>query len=83
MGEPTTGLLASLANDALNYAESKRPDPAVEDFKKRSSDYYAILEEVTNVRPNTAANRHFNQELLDKIQAQELDTSTIKATLRH
>jgi SNF2 family DNA or RNA helicase len=34
------------------------------------------------VRPNTAANRHFNQELLDRIDAQFLDTSTIKATLR-
>ena len=63
-------------------ALEKRSAQPVEEFKKRSSDYYAILEEVTNVRPNTAANRHFNQELLDKIQAQELDTSTIKATLR-
>ena len=81
VGDPTTIVLVQAARHGLNSLEKRSPQP-VEEFKKRSSDYYAILEEVTNVRPNTAANRHFNQELLDKIQAQELDTSTIKATLR-
>jgi SNF2 family DNA or RNA helicase len=81
IGEPTTIALVEAARYGLDALEKRSPQP-VEEFKKRSSDYYAILEEVTNVRPNTAANRHFNQELLDKIQAQELDTSTIKATLR-
>ena len=69
---------ARMGLDAL----SQRKVAPVDDFKNRSSDYYAILEQVTNVRPNTAANRHFNQELLDRIDAQLLDTSTIKATLR-
>jgi SNF2 family DNA or RNA helicase len=81
IGEPTTIALVEAARYGLDALAKRSPQP-VEEFKKRSSDYYAILEEVTNVRPNTAANRHFNQELLDKIQAQELDTSTIKATLR-
>jgi SNF2 family DNA or RNA helicase len=81
VGEPTTIALVEAARAGLDALEKRSPQP-VEEFKKRSSDYYAILEEVTNVRPNTAANRHFNQELLDKIQEQELDTSTIKATLR-
>ena len=81
VGEPTTIALIETARLGLDVLEKRSSQP-VEEFKKRSSDYYAILEEVTNVRPNTAANRHFNQELLDKIQAQELDTSTIKATLR-
>ena len=81
VGEPTTIALVEAARFGLDALEKRSPQP-VEEFKKRSSDYYAILEEVTNVRPNTAANRHLNQELLDKIQAQELDTSTIKATLR-
>ena len=81
VGEPTTIALVEAARYGLDALEKRSPQP-VEEFKKRSSDYYAILEEVTNVRPNTAANRHFNQELLDKIQAQELDTSSIKATLR-
>ena len=81
VGEPTTIALVEVARYGLDALEKRSPQP-VEEFKKRSSDYYAILEEVTNVRPNTTANRHFNQELLDKIQAQELDTSTIKATLR-
>ena len=81
MGEPTTGLLASLANDALNYAESKRPDPAVEDFKKRSSDYYSVLEDIGGIKPQLGQ-RHFNKELIDKIESESLDTSQIKATLR-
>jgi SNF2 family DNA or RNA helicase len=81
VGETTTIALVEAARYGLDALEKRSPQP-VEEFKKRSSDYYAILEEVTNVRPNTAANRHFNQELLDKIQAQELDTSSIKATLR-
>jgi flagellar biosynthesis/type III secretory pathway chaperone len=81
VGEPTTIAIVEAARFGLDALEKRSAQP-VEEFKKRSSDYYAILEEVTNVRPNTAANRHFNQELLDKIQAQELDTSTIKATLR-
>ena len=81
VGEPTTIALVEAARYGLDALEKRSPQP-VEEFKKKSSDYYAILEEVTNVRPNTTANRHFNQELLDKIQAQELDTSTIKATLR-
>lgn len=81
IGEPTTIAIVEAARFGLEALEKKNTPP-VEEFKKRSSDYYAILEEVTNVRPNSAANRHFNQELLDKIQAQELDTSTLKATLR-
>ena len=81
VGEPTTIALVESARYGMNALEKRSPQP-VEDFKKKSSDYYAILEEVTNVRSSTTANRHFNQELLDKIQAQELDTSTIKATLR-
>jgi SNF2 family DNA or RNA helicase len=80
-GDPTTIALVEAARLGLRALENRSPQP-VEEFKTKSSDYYAILEEVTNIRPNTAANRHFNQELLDKIQQQELDTSTIKATLR-
>ena len=81
MGEPSTIAVVAAARLGLNALEKRSAAP-VEEFKTRSSDYYAILEEVTNVRPNTAANRHFNQDLLDKIESQELDTSTIKATLR-
>jgi SNF2 family DNA or RNA helicase len=81
IGEPTTIMLVQAARAGLDALNRNAPDPAT-DFKSRSSDYYAILEQVTNVRPNTDANRHFNQELLERIDAQELDTSSIKATLR-
>jgi SNF2 family DNA or RNA helicase len=81
VGEPTTIALVEAARMGMDALEKRSAQP-VEEFRKRSSDYYAILEEVTNVRPNAAANSYFNQDLLDKIQAQDLDTSTIKATLR-
>jgi SNF2 family DNA or RNA helicase len=81
IGEPTTIALVEIAVTALEQLE-KRSNKSVDDFKSKASDYYAILEEVTNVRPNTAVNHHFDQALLDRIDAQELDTSSIKATLR-
>lgn len=81
IGEPTTIALVELASVAIEKLE-RRSEKPVDQFKSRASDYYAILEEVTNIRPATAANRHFNQELLDKIEQQQIDTSSIKATLR-
>ena len=81
LGEPTTGLLVGLANDALNHYENSKPDPAIEDFHKRSSDYYSTLEEVSGYKPQLGQ-RHFNKELIDKIEAENLDTTLIKATLR-
>ena len=81
IGDPSTIALVEIAVTVLEQLES-RSNNSVDDFKSKASDYYAILEQVTNVRPNTDANRHFNQELLDRIEAQELDTSSIKATLR-
>jgi SNF2 family DNA or RNA helicase len=81
LGEPTTGLLVGLANDALNHYENSKPNPAIEDFQKRSSDYYSTLEEVSGVKPQLGQ-RHLNKELIDKIEAENLDTSLIKATLR-
>lgn len=81
LGEPTTGLLVGLAQDALYHFEKSQPDPAIEDFNKRSSDYYATLEEVSGEKPKLGQ-RHFNKELIEKIEAQDLDTSLIRATLR-
>jgi len=81
IGDPLTISVVQAARMGLD-AIGKKTEPAVQDFERRAGDYYAILEEVTNTRANNAANRHFNQELLDKIDVQELDTSTIKATLR-
>jgi DNA uptake protein ComE-like DNA-binding protein len=82
MGEPTTMMLLEAAKSGLAAIEQPQQLPPVDDFAQRSSDYYALLEDVTDVKPSTLANRHFTQDLLDKIEAQELDTSTIKATLR-
>ena len=50
LGEPNTAMQASLANDAMNYIESKVNEPVTEDFKNRSSDYYSVLEDVSGVK---------------------------------
>jgi SNF2 family DNA or RNA helicase len=81
LGEPTTGLLVGLAQDALYHFENSQNDPAIEDFNKRSSDYYATLEEVSGEKPKLGQ-RLLNKELIEKIEAQYLDTSLIRATLR-
>jgi SNF2 family DNA or RNA helicase len=81
LGEPTTGLLVGLAQDALYHFENAQPDPAIDDFNKRSSDYYSTLEEVSGDKPKLGQ-RHFNKELIEKIEAQDLDTGLIRATLR-
>ncbi|CAN2189759.1 HepA Superfamily II DNA/RNA helicases, SNF2 family [Candidatus Nanopelagicaceae bacterium] len=82
VGEPTTMLLVEAAGSGLNALEQPEVVAPINDFEKRSSDYYALLEDVTDAKPSTLANRHFTQELLDKIESQELDTSNINATLR-
>lgn len=82
VGEPTTMLLLEAARSGLNALEQPQETTPINDFEKRSSDYYALLEDVTDAKPSTLANRHFTQELLDKIESQELDTSNINATLR-
>ena len=81
LGDPTTMILADLAKQAMNHLESKVQEPVVEDFKKRASDFYSVLEDVGGISTQVG-HRHFNQELLDKIEAEIIDTNLINATLR-
>ncbi len=81
LGDPVTMSIVEMAVLGLRALE-REPADAINDFRKRSGDYFAILEEVTDYRARTDADRHFNQELLDKIEAQDLDVSNISATLR-
>jgi SNF2 family DNA or RNA helicase len=82
IGEPATLLLLEAAKSGLSALEKPSTKKPVDDFTTRSSDYYALLEDVTDTKQSTLANRHFTQDLLDKIESQDLDTSTINATLR-
>jgi SNF2 family DNA or RNA helicase len=80
---PATQELAESARSGLRVTSIKQdPEEAAEDFAAHASDYFSLLEDVTDSKPSTAANRHLNQELLDLIEAQEFDSSLIKATLR-
>lgn len=75
--------LAAAAKSALRIGLiDQNPEEATSDFEENASDYFSLLEDVTNSKPSTAANRHLNQELLDLIEAEDLDSSLIKATLR-
>ena len=56
-------------------------DTLWEDFRRRSSDYYAVLEAVLGA-PSQMGQRHFDQDLLDRILGQDVDHSLVNATLR-
>lgn len=82
IGDPITVTLIETARQGLGALDKPQATTPVNDFEKRASDYYALLEDVTDTKTSTLANRHFTQELLDKIESQDLDTSKINATLR-
>ena len=47
-----------------------------------SGELYALLEEVQDRPRSKDEFKHFSQELIDLIEAQEFDTSLVKATMR-
>jgi superfamily II DNA or RNA helicase len=81
LGAPTTIGLVELARAAFSKYERALPEPVVEDFKGHASDYFAVLEDVSGVRPQVGQ-KHFTQDLIDQIESQVLDTALVKATLR-
>jgi superfamily II DNA or RNA helicase len=76
LGAPATYTLVELAKSAFNKYEKSLPEPVVEDFKDHAGDYFAVLEDVSGVRPQVT------QDLIDQIESQALDTGLLKATLR-
>ena len=81
MGEPTTLVLAQLTQKAFEKLEEAQQSEALTDFKKRASDYYSVLEDVSGGKPLVGLN-HLDAELIEKIENQDLDQSLLKATLR-
>lgn len=81
MGDPTTLVLSELTKKAFIKLEEAQQSEALTDFKKRASDYYSVLEDVTGGKPLVGSN-HLDAELIEKIENQMLDQSLLKATLR-
>ena len=81
LGEPSTAILLGAAADAMNRYSTSRPDPVVQDFQKRASDYYAVLESVTGTLAKVDQ-RFLDKDLLNRIESTELDTGLLNATLR-
>jgi SNF2 family DNA or RNA helicase len=81
MGDPTTLVLTQLAQKAFDKLEEAQQSEALTDFKKRASDYYSVLEDVSGGKPLVGLN-HLDAELIEKIETQNLQTSLLKATLR-
>lgn len=54
----------------------------VADFKARASSYYAIIEDVSGTDSGKTSKGRFDQELLDRIEAIELNIDLIKGNLR-
>jgi len=74
--------LSNAARGALEIVDAEVVEDVQKDFEAHASDYFSLLEDVTNSSPITAANRHLNQDLLDEIEAAEFNSSLIKATMR-
>lgn len=81
LNNPSTSSLINMAKEALTAHQQPRTVPPEQDFKNRASDYYSVLEDVSGVKPQIG-HKHFNSELIDKIENELLDTSLISATLR-
>ena len=81
MGDPTTLVLSQLTQKAFAKFEEAQQSEALTDFKKRASDYYAVLEDVSGGKPLIGLS-HLDAELIEKIENQELDQSLLRATLR-
>lgn len=81
LSDPFTASLIGMAKDALTVHQEPRSLPPEQDFKNRASDYYSVLEDVSGVKPQIG-HKHFNSELIQKIETELLDTSLISATLR-
>ena len=81
LGAPATITLVELTKAAFNKYERSLPEPVVEDFKSHASDYFAVLEDFSGVKPQVGQ-RHFTQDLIDQIESQTLNSSLVKATLR-
>ncbi len=81
MGDPTTLVLSQLTQKAFAKFEEAQQSEALTDFKKRASDYYAVLEDVSGGKPLIGLS-HLDAELIEKIENQELNQSLLRATLR-
>jgi superfamily II DNA or RNA helicase len=81
LGGPAAIGLVELTRAAIKKYEQSLPVPVVEDFKGHAGDYFAVIEDVSGVRPQVGQ-RHFTQDLIDQIERLEIDTSLLKATLR-
>ena len=81
MADPVTTVLITATEAAIEARNQAKESAALDDFKTRSSDYYAILDEIAGRSRVLGANA-LNEELIERIESQELNSSLIKATLR-
>jgi SNF2 family DNA or RNA helicase len=77
---PDTKALLDATGQALTTSEAPTPTDTVADFKKRSGDYYAILDDLTGTSSTTGD--WVDKGLVKKIEGRNLDTGLLNATLR-
>ncbi len=80
LSRPDTQALLEATGGALEPAESSTPAGTVEEFKKRSGDYYAILDDLTGTSSTTGD--WVDKVLATKIEARNFDSGLLSATLR-
>lgn len=81
LADPITTVLITAAEAAIEARNLARESAALDDFRTRSSDYYAILDEIAG-RSRVFGESALNEELIERIESQDLNTSLLKATLR-
>lgn len=81
LGDVSTSQLLRVAGEVLDRVVPEQNSAVRADFEKRAADYFAVIESVGGTALQVE-NRFLNKELLDRIDAEPLDTDLVKATLR-
>lgn len=83
----TDPLTQSIASElppllAITYGDRQSDSELLSEFANNSSDYYALLDSLSDKPDTSKALRVLNRELVDRIEQQPFDSSLLKATLR-
>ena len=80
LSRPDTKALLEASSLALTTSEAHGPTDIVAEFKKRSGDYYAVLDNLTGTSSTTGD--WVNKGLVKKIEERTLDSGLLNVTLR-
>jgi SNF2 family DNA or RNA helicase len=80
LARPESNLLIEAAVAILKPKKPSTSTDILEEFKKRSGDYYAVLDDLTGTSPSTGD--WVDKQLVEKIESRVFDSGLLNATLR-